>query len=168
MSTSAARIAPSYSPHIAQSRRPSAKAAHAYAHATEGSLARQLAVPEQTPKSAPDSTRDRLRVVEGDRSALRRSAWPFVLLALLAAALAIVFPMVLNTQMAQRSYDIRDMQIELAELRSEASALESQVLQAGAPDSLEVKAREIGLLPAAGTGIITLESGTVEGGVPAW
>lgn len=170
MSTSTTRIAPSYSPHSAY-RRPSAALAHSYADPTEGSSARKLAQlpdPLGVSQTSPGKTRERLRVVEGEREAITHNAWPFVLLAVLAIVVAVVLPLVLNTQMAQRSYDIRDIQIELAELRSETTALENQVLKEAAPDSLEEKARAIGLLPSEGTGVITLGTGTVEGGTPAW
>ena len=168
MSTSAARAVPSFTPRTTQSRRPSVGNAQAYVPQSEGSLARKAPAPSCAEPAGSRAAPERLRVVEGQRGASTRGAWPFVLLAAIAGLVAILFPLILNTQMAQRSYDIRDLQIELAELRIQTSVLEGKVLQASAPDSLEEKAREIGLLPSAGTGVITLEDATVEGGVPAW
>lgn len=109
----------------------------------------------------------RFHVVTGQKTDLRRSAWPFVLLATLLLLITIALPMVVNTHMAQRAYEIRDMQIALTELNASSSTLEANLLAASSPSSLAAKAKEMGLVPAGSAGAISLSNSTVEGGVPA-
>ncbi len=107
----------------------------------------------------------RLSVVEG--VAPRRSTIPMALLALLVLVIAVVTPMVINTRMAETSFDIKEQQILLNQLDAEASTLRTQLQEKSSPTSLDKKARAAGMVPAGRTGIIRLETGTVEGGVAA-
>ena len=70
----------------------------------------------------------------------------------------------MNTQMAQRAYEIREMKVELAELKTRTGALERDLMAEGSPEVLADKAEALGLVPAAAVGVISLQEGTVEGG----
>ena len=164
MASTGAQLAPSYAPTRSRGGvyhprvRPSRVGL-----TTEGSSARVL-----RPEGEVPAISRQLHVVDGDKKAIKASGWSFLFLALVVAVVAIVLPLVLNTQMAQRSYDIRDLQVELAELQAQTSSLEADLLEASSSVSLEAKARELGLVPAQAPGVISLEQGTVEGGISAW
>lgn len=127
----------------------------------------QAWMPAAPTTSAPETTRTRIEVVPGRKVAVRPSAWPFVLLAVVLVVFTLILPLIANTQMAQRAYEIRDYQVTLAELNAQIETLEADVLEASSSQRLEAKAREIGLVRAGDTGTIALSGGTVEGGVPA-
>lgn len=118
--------------------------------------------------TAPSATSARrVHVVSGQKVSVRPSAWPFVMIATLLLVLTIALPMVINTQMAQRAYEIRDQQITLAELNAQAETLETELLIASSPQQLEQRAKDLGLVPAGNVGAISLKAKTVEGGVAA-
>ena len=112
-------------------------------------------------------TQPRIHVIPGQKIKLRRAAWPYILLVVVLVVLTVALPMVINTQMAQRAYEIRDQQIVLAELNAEADSLSSQLLAVESPGVLEEKAKALGLVPAGHIGAISLGAGTITGGVPA-
>ncbi len=111
--------------------------------------------------------REELQVISGAPARPRRAVWSALLVVLILAVVAIGIPMVVNTQMAQRAYDIRDQKVVLAELDAQTSTLEAKLLEASSPQALDSKARELGLVPAAPAGTISLGASTVEGGAPA-
>ena len=123
------------------------------------------------PTSRPDRLRDsasarpELRVVAGTLP--RRSTVPHVVRVLLGRLASIVVPMVLNTQMAETSFAIRDQQLQLNELDAEAWSLQSQLQQVSSPVALEAAARAHGMVPAGPLGFISLDAGTVTGGTAA-
>lgn len=124
-------------------------------------------LPHHSAASAPQEA-PRIQVVSGHvPNAKRMSAWPLILLATLMVVLTVAVPMVINTQMAQRAYEIRDLKVTLAELTAQGETLETQVLITSSPQELEKKALAFGLVPAGNVGAISLEAGTVEGGEPA-
>lgn len=108
-----------------------------------------------------------LRVVYETSSAQRKRVWPFVAVAALLLIAAVVVPVVLNTQMAQRAYDIREQQLILNELERQQATLEQEILEVSSTQSLQEKAEEMGLVPAGVPGVISLEDSTVTGGVAA-
>ena len=108
-----------------------------------------------------------LRVVYETSSAQRKRVWPFVTVAALLLIAAVVVPVVLNTQMAQRAYDIREQQLILNELERQQATLEQEILEVSSTQSLQEKAEEMGLVPAGVPGVISLEDSTVIGGVAA-
>ncbi len=108
-----------------------------------------------------------LRVVYETSSAQRKRVWPFVTVAALLLIAAVVVPVVLNTQMAQRAYDIREQQLILNELERQQATLEQEILEVSSTQSLQEKAEEMGLVPAGVPGVISLEDSTVTGGVAA-
>ncbi len=93
--------------------------------------------------------------------------WPVILMAVLALVAAIAIPLAVNTQMAQTSYEIRDQQVELAELEAQQAVLETRVLEVASPESLDAKARSLGLVPIKKIGTLSLIDGTLSGGEPA-
>ncbi|WP_175953930.1 hypothetical protein [Schaalia sp. Marseille-Q2122] len=118
------------------------------------------------PASRPDFLHEvstpQLRVVEGVSQ--RRRLLPIVVVIVLVLVTAIVVPMVLNTRMAQTSFAIREQQLELNRLEAEAWTARTKLREVSSPGNLEKAAKNMGMVPAAKTGIITLSSGTIEGG----
>lgn len=121
-------------------------------------------VPSGSPRS---SSSTRIQVLAGQKVNLRVSAWPFILIASLLVILTIALPMVVNTQMAQRAYEIRDQRVQLAEINAQVETLEAQLLVASSPQMLEEKASKMGLVRAGNIGTINLADGVVEGGEAA-
>lgn len=147
MSTSnAARIAPSYAP------RYNAGASRPVRH---------------TPITEADASKPRIQVVSRQEGTAPGRAWPVVLLALFVLAVAIALPLVINTHMAQTSYAIRDLRVELAEVNAQSTVLESQLLELNAAPALQERAESLGLVRAAAPGVVSLVEGTVTGGEPA-
>jgi len=121
--------------------------------------------PTSRPDRLRDAARPELRVVEG--TIPRRSTVPMVILALVVLLLSIIVPMVLNTQMAETSFEIRDQQLQLNQLDAEAWSLQSELQQVSSPVALEEAARAHGMVPAGSIGFISLDAGTVGGGEAA-
>ncbi len=112
-----------------------------------------------------DAERPELRVV-GGRIPLR-STVPIVVLVLVVLLVSIIVPMVLNTQMAETSFAIREQQLQLNELEAESWSLQSELQQVSSPVALEKAARTHGMVPAGSLGFISLDAGTVGGGEAA-
>lgn len=127
---------------------------------TAAARTRPASRPERLREPRPD-----LRVVEGTRS--RRGVVPLVVAVLVAFAIAIVVPLVVNTAMAQRSLEIRSLQIDLNGLDAEAWSLQTQLQEKSSPASLESAAKALGMVPAGSLGVIDLSTGGVEGGQAA-
>lgn len=108
-----------------------------------------------------------LRVVFETSRVQKRRAWPYVTAACLLLIIAVVVPVILSTQMAQRAYDIRDQQLILTELEVARASLEAQILQESCTESLQKKAEEIGLVPAGTPGVISLADSSVVKGEAA-
>ncbi len=128
------------------------------------SFSHSLALKERNVAVPPNRGQERFQVVVGSRSELRDVAWPALVVALVLLVVAVIAPLVLNTQMAQRSYDIRDQQVVLNELQARKSTLEAELRSASSPNALRKKAAEAGLVPAGKLGAVSLEDKTVEGG----
>ena len=87
---------------------------------------------------------------------------------LVAVALgSVLASMVLNTRMAQTSFDIREQQLALNELEAQSWTMRAELDRKASPTELEKAAKANGMVPAGTSGFITLETGTVEGGTPA-
>lgn len=108
-----------------------------------------------------------LRIIYNAAAAKGRRIWPYTLGAVFLLAISVIVPVVLNTQMAQRAYDIRDQQVILNELETESAALEQDLLEASSTQSLQEKAKELGLVPAGVPGVVSLQDQSVTGGVAA-
>ena len=89
-------------------------------------------------------------------------------LRLVVVALAsVVTSMVLNTRMAQTSFEIREQQLVLNELEAQSWTMRAELDRKASPTELEKAAKANGMVPAGKSGFITLETGTVEAGTPA-
>ncbi|MCD4549237.1 MULTISPECIES: hypothetical protein [unclassified Schaalia] len=108
----------------------------------------------------------RLHIVEGGAQP-RRSVLPLTLVVLFALVAAIVTPMLLNTRMAQTSFAIREQQILLNELNSQAAQMQVQIHERSSAISLEKAAKAQDMVPSGRPGIIRLADGTVDAGVAA-
>lgn len=120
------------------------------------------------PASRPERLRaevSELRVVEGRRPG--RSLLALALAAILVILTAVIASMVLHTRMAQTAFEIREQQLQLNALDAEAWSMRAVIEEAASPASLEAAARNAGMVPAGKSGLITLSTGTVEGGTPA-
>ena len=112
-----------------------------------------------------EEIRPLLTVVNSTRP--RRSVIPMTIIALVMIAIAIVVPMVINTHMAQTSYEIREYQIQLNELEAQSWTLQTQLQEKASPVELEKAAKAQGMGHAGKLGTIRLSDRTVEGGVAA-
>ncbi|MBO9554078.1 hypothetical protein [Cellulomonas sp.] len=110
--------------------------------------------PEQAP--AP-----RLLLVRAPQTT--RTRVPFVLACMAILAGALLSALLLNTQMAQGSYEQYRLANELGRLDQDQKDLDAELDRMAAPAQLAQKAQELGMVPADGTGWVTLSDGTVQG-----
>ena len=122
------------------------------------SAATAKARPATRPEPRRDDVRE-LRIVEGARP--RRSVLVIVAMA------SVVTSMVLNTRMAQTSFEIREQQLALNELEAKSWTMRAELDRKASPTELERAAKANGMVPAGSPGFISLDKGTVEGGTPA-
>ena len=128
------------------------------------SAATAKARPAARPELRREEVRE-LRIVEGTRP--RRSAVAILMLLVGVALASVLASMVLNTRMAQTSFEIREQQLALNELEAQSWTMRAELDRKASPAELEKAAKANGMVPAGTSGFITLETGTVEGGTPA-
>ena len=128
------------------------------------SAATAKARPAARPELRREEVRE-LRIVEGTRP--RRSAVAILMLLVAVALASVLASMVLNTRMAQTSFEIREQQLALNELEAQSWTMRAELDRKASPAELEKDAKANGMVPAGTSGFITLETGTVEGGTPA-
>lgn len=128
------------------------------------SAATAKARPAARPELRREEARE-LRIVEGTRP--RRSIAAILMLFVTVALASVVVSMVLNTRMAQTSFEIREQQLVLNELEAESWTMRAELDRKASPTELEKAAQANGMVPAGKSGFITLETGTVEAGTPA-
>lgn len=128
------------------------------------SAATAKARPAARPELRREEVRE-LRIVEGTRP--RRSAVAILMLLVAVALGSVLASMVLNTRMAQTSFEIREQQLVLNELEAQSWTMRAELDRKASPTELEKAAKANGMVPAGSSGFITLETGTVEGGTPA-
>ncbi len=121
--------------------------------------------PTPRPERLREAARPDLRVVEGVN--VRRSVVPLTIIALIVLIAAIIIPMVINTQMAETSFAIRDKQLQLNELDAHSWTLQTELQKVSSPNALEKAAQAQGMVKAGQTGLVTLSTGTVDGGQAA-
>jgi hypothetical protein len=108
----------------------------------------------------------RLRVVRAP--AQPQSRVPFVMLCLALLAGALMGALLLNTAMAQTSFDIQAKQIELARLSERQQGLTQQLEITASPQALAERARGMGMVPAPAPAFLNLTEGAIIGeSVPA-
>ena len=128
------------------------------------SAATAKARPAARPELRREEVRE-LRIVEGTRP--RRSAVAILMLLVAVALGSVLVSMVLNTRMAQTSFEIREQQLVLNELEAQSWTMRAELDRKASPTELEKAAKANCMVPAGTSGFITLETGTVEGGTPA-
>ena len=128
------------------------------------SAATAKARPATRPEPRRDDVRE-LRIVEGARP--RRSVLAILVLLVIVAMASVVASMVLNTRMAQTSFEIREQQLALNELEAKSWTMRAELDRKASPTELERSAKANGMVPAGSPGFISLDKGTVEGGTPA-
>ncbi len=128
------------------------------------SAATAKARPATRPEPRRDDVRE-LRIVEGVRP--RRSVLAILVLLVIVAMASVVASMVLNTRMAQTSFEIREQQLALNELEAKSWTMRAELDRKASPTELERAAKANGMVPAGSPGFISLDKGTVEGGTPA-
>lgn len=118
--------------------------------------------PASRPSQVRDEVRPALRVIEGAEP--RRSVVPLAIIAVVVLVIAIVVPMMINTHLAERAFQIRELQLELNELDAQVWDMRTQLQEVSSPGHLEEAARGLGMVPAGSPGVISLSDGTVSGG----
>ena len=124
------------------------------------SAATAKARPAARPELRREEVRE-LRIVEGTRP--RRSAVAILMLLVAVALGSVLASMVLNTRMAQTSFEIREQQLALNELEAQSWTMRAELDRKASPTELEKAAKANVMVPAGTSGFITLETGTVEG-----
>ncbi|MDM7856187.1 hypothetical protein [Cellulomonas alba] len=113
-----------------------------------------------TPAATPaPAAAPRLRLVRAPQQA--RTRVPFVLACMAVLAGALLAALLLNTQMAQSAYVKYDLSNQLGRLQQDQKELTAQLDAKSSPSQIAKAARAIGMVPAPGTGWITLKDGTV-------
>ena len=99
------------------------------------------------PATAPTSAfRPGLRLLPGGRTGAPRA--PFVVLVLLVLGAGLVGLLLLNTNLQQSSFELRDLEQETRLLRDRHAELTRQVAQLAAPEELASRADALGMVPA--------------------
>jgi len=117
--------------------------------------------PAAAPAPARQPAAPRLRLVRAPSQA--RTRVPFVLVCMGVLALALLTALLLNTQMAQNSFEKFDLSKELGRLDQDAKDLSAALDHKGSPAELAKSAGALGMVPSEGTGWIRLSDGTVQG-----
>ncbi|MGX8905643.1 FtsB family cell division protein [Streptomyces netropsis] len=87
---------------------------------------------------------------------------PFVLLVVVLLGSGLLSLLVLNSSLNQGSFELSRLQRKTTELTDEQQALQQEVDQLAAPDALERRARELGMVPG-GSPVFLDPDGTVHG-----
>ncbi|MEU3876764.1 septum formation initiator family protein, partial [Streptomyces sp. NPDC029704] len=103
------------------------------------------------------------RVLPAGPAGARRT--PFVLLVVVLLGSGLISLLLLNSSLNQGSFELSRLQRKTTELTDEQQALQQEVDQLAAPDALERRAREMGMVPG-GSPAFLGPDGTVRG-VPA-
>ncbi|MBI9115471.1 hypothetical protein [Sanguibacter suaedae] len=129
----------------------------------QSSAARVLPVPGGTlPAGRPTTAPPRLRLVQAPEQA--RSRAPFVLLCMAILGAALLGTLVLNTAMADGSYEAASLQRELAQQAEVSDNLKAQLDERTSPQALAGRAQELGMVQFANPGILSLSDQTIHGG----
>ncbi|KNB52706.1 septum formation initiator family protein [Streptomyces caatingaensis] len=103
------------------------------------------------------------RLLPPGPAAMRRT--PFVLLVVFLLGSGLIALLLLNSSINQGSFELTRLQRRTTELTDQQQALQQEVDQLAAPDALERRARELGLVPGGSPAFLDPD-GTVRG-VPA-
>lgn len=117
---------------------------------------RSSGLPQRQPTPAP---RPQLKLVTS--AVQRRRALPFVLLCILLLAGAMLATVVLNTAMADRSYEISRLRSDLTASQQAEKAAWAQLEMLTSPTQLAASALELGMVPSTPVGYITLADSSI-------
>ncbi|MEU1814230.1 septum formation initiator family protein [Streptomyces roseifaciens] len=87
---------------------------------------------------------------------------PFVLLVVVLLGSGLISLLLLNSALNQGSFELSRLQRKTTELTDEQQALQQEVDQLAAPDALERRARELGMVPGGNPAFLGPD-GTVRG-----
>jgi cell division protein FtsB len=90
-----------------------------------------------------------------------RGAFILIVLGVVAAGLMIV--LIVNTAVAQGSFELTTLKTERASLAERESTLNAQLAALSTPDSLRSKARELGMVPSRNPAFLRVSDGVVLG-----
>jgi hypothetical protein len=94
---------------------------------------------------------------------MRPHRTPFILLSVAVLGSGLVGLLLLNTTLAQGSFQVYDLQRRTAALEEREQKLQIAVDDAGTPNNLVKAARQLGLVPAKDPGFLRLRDGRVLG-----
>lgn len=86
---------------------------------------------------------------------------PFVVICMTILVVALLGMLLLRTATTQAAFEVGDAQRQLSRTEQDISDLQAEVDGASSPERLAERARELGMVPATGTGWVRLEDGTV-------
>ncbi|MFF2039245.1 septum formation initiator family protein [Kitasatospora sp. NPDC058170] len=108
----------------------------------------------------PGQGRARITVRPGRRPVRGRT--PFAVLVVVLLTAGLLGLLALNTALNEGSFELSRLQKQTTVLTDEQQGLQHQIDQGSAPDALERRARELGMVPAGGMAFLQ-EDGTVLG-----
>lgn len=117
------------------------------------------------PLSRPSEAPPRLRLVQAPTQA--RSRAPFVLACIGLLAGALLGTLVLNTAMADGSYEAQSLQRELAAQAEVTDTLHARLDALKSPQALALRATELGMVRVSEPPVLRLSDRTIIGGAPA-
>ncbi|MEP7764902.1 hypothetical protein [Sanguibacter sp. 25GB23B1] len=126
------------------------------------SAARTLPEQRPTPLSRPSAAPPRLRLVQSPTQA--RSRAPFVLTCIGLLAGALLGTLVLNTAMADGSYEAQSLQRELAAQAEVTDTLHARLDALQSPQALAMRATELGMVRVSEPPVLRLSDRTIIGG----
>lgn len=91
--------------------------------------------------------RARITVRPGRPSSGGRGRTPFVVLTVLLLALGLLGLLMLNTALNEGSFELTKLQNQTTTLTDQQQRLQQQIDHAAAPDALEQRARQLGMVP---------------------
>ncbi|MCI0688196.1 MAG: hypothetical protein L0Y54_13310 [Sporichthyaceae bacterium] len=116
--------------------------------------------PARSPLAAPvERPRPPLRVVPAIRR--RPARTPFVLLVVIVLGAGLVTLLLLNTGLAQDSFELTDLRRQSALLHDREEALEQEIAQLSTPDRLAAEAERLGMRPGTDPKFLRVPTGGV-------
>lgn len=117
--------------------------------------------PLSAPQYEPRPTRKSPELAVVTAVAQRRSRLPFAFLCALIIIASMLASLVLNTTMADRSYEITRVRADLNASRQTEQVRTLQLEALNSPGQLSERATALGMVPSGQVGYITISEGTV-------
>lgn len=136
------------------------------------SAAPALLAPDELPASLPESLPEpgsaapgraapRLRVIPARAPRMGRTAFGLLVGGILAVGLLVA--LLLNTVLAQGAFAIHELERRASDLEVQQQELQRQVAALGAPETLNRRARALGMVETPSTAFLRLRDGKVRG-----